>query len=300
MRVLIGVDGSDGAFAATAFAGRLLNALFDEVIFYYAPPPLSAPGVTPDMLDLARKALADNVFRESAQRLPETLQPKVQHVIGTQKAQHGLIVAADDVRADMIVVGARGVGPIEQLLLGSVSRTVVHTSTLPVLVVRGAASLPMRVLLASDGAETSQRACQILSKFHWPPGTTGQVLTVLESLLAGEVPAWLQQQARDSETEAMARAWVHEHEEERHRTEAELRTLCQELPAIFHDQDPIVLEGHPSQQILQQVQADKTDLVVIGTQARGALSRFLLGSTSEKILTQAPCSVLISPPHEKP
>lgn len=300
MKILIGIDGSDGAFAATEFVGHLLNPAFDEVVFYYAPPQLSSRGVSADLLERARQSLADNVFRETVQRLPEPMRTKTRLVIGTQKPHHGLIVVADEERVDLIVVGARGVGPIERLMLGSVSRAVVHAANLPVLVVRGQVSPQIRVLLACDRTEASEYAAKMLGKFHWPQNASGRVITVVESLLVGEVPEWLQQQARDSETEAMAKAWVLEHEEERKRTEQELRSYCDQLPPIFHGKDPIVVEGHPSQEILKTAQAENVDLVVTGARGLGTFSRMILGSTSEKILTQAPCSVLIARQHEKP
>jgi nucleotide-binding universal stress UspA family protein len=51
----------------------------------------------------------------------------------------GLLIAADDRRADPIAIGTRGVGPLRATSTGSTARQIVHHSTIPVLVVRGAA-----------------------------------------------------------------------------------------------------------------------------------------------------------------
>jgi len=37
---------------------------------------------------------------------------------------------------DLIVIGARGRGTIKQMLLGSVSNTIVHSSKIPVLLIK--------------------------------------------------------------------------------------------------------------------------------------------------------------------
>jgi len=46
-----------------------------------------------------------------------------------------ILEVADDCDAQLIVVGARGLSPIQSLLLGSVSTALVHHSTRPILVV---------------------------------------------------------------------------------------------------------------------------------------------------------------------
>ena len=58
MKVLIGVDGSSGAFEATALAGQLLSPGKDQIAFYHAPaePPR---GTDAAIRDRAKKALAD-------------------------------------------------------------------------------------------------------------------------------------------------------------------------------------------------------------------------------------------------
>ena len=61
-------------------------------------------------------------------------------------------------------------------------------------------------------------------------------------------------------------------------------------PWTFH---PLILQGLAGAEILNAAQKTQTDLVVVGPRGLSGLQRFLLGSVSEWILTDAPCSVLV-------
>lgn len=306
MKLLIGVDGSNGSFEAAALATKWINPAQDQVAFYYSPvdiPFKASQASATELHERARQALAEAVFAEARKRLPEALRDKVHTIVGTQKPAHGLTAAAEDWRADVIVVGARGLGPIQSMFLGSVSRQVVQTASVPVLVVRPDA-IPndpaVRLLLAYFHPVGAQRQAETLRKFTWPAGATGRVIRVVESLLAGPLPPWLEQQARSADAEAMAQLWVEEHAEEIRTHREALTAFLPQLPEPFRGQAPIVVEGHPAEQILKTIETEKTDLVIIGKTAGGAIKRMLVGSTSAQILNHAPCSVLVVPMHEAP
>ncbi|MBX3412764.1 MAG: universal stress protein [Pirellulales bacterium] len=305
MKVLIGVDGSDHSFAAVRQAGRLLAAGKDEVAFYYSPPEIrvKAKGSSPTAAAKhARDLLSSSVFEQSRKHLPEPLRASVHEIVGTQHPRHGLMVAAEEWRADLIVVGARGVGTMQKLLLGSVSDSVVQTSHVPVLVVRGnaVAADGERVLLGVDGSAASREAGAFLKNFTWTPGSAGRLVYVMESMFAGELPTWLAEKARDAEVEKMAQAWIAEHDAERAQRRQELIAFSSELPELFHHQEPIVAEGTPAEHVLKAADETKANLIVLGARGLGVWKRLLVGSTSHKVLLHAQASVLIVRQREQP
>ena len=307
MKVLVGIDGSPGSLEAVRLTGRLVSPQHDKVCFYYAPPVFQVVqrgGLDASITTRARQALATAVFDDACNALPAPLSETVERIVGTQDPRHGLILAGEVQEADLIVVGARGLGPLQRLLLGSVSSSIVHAARCPVLVVRAQAERlarePLRVLLATAEDNVSRRAADLLPQFTWPAGTEGRVITVIESMFAGEIPKWLEEKARSADAEAMAQAWVREHDVERQAHRNELAALIQQLPAPFHGHEPIVAEGHTAEQILKAIAAESIDLVVLGARGLGAISRVLVGSTSAKVLSHAPCSVLIVRQPERP
>ena len=307
MKVIVGVDGSPGSVQAAVLAGCLLSPDQDELLLYNSPASVYTRGAQrPDAetLDRARRAIADAVFDRVLDSLDPAWKDRVERICGEKKPAHGLLVAADERHAEMIVVGARGIGPLESVLVGSVSRAVAQHAPIPVLVVRSSETTnpdSLRLLMACDGSDASRLAGNVLNQLHWPEATVGRVVTVLESRIVGEVPAWLEEQARESDTDLMAKAWAEEHDEQRRTRRDGLRQFCRDnLPAFFQQDQPIVRDGHPAEQILKVIAEENVDIAVCGARTHSLWQQLLMGSTSQHLLSHAPCSVLVVRQHEKP
>jgi len=59
------------------------------------------------------------------------------------------------------------------------------------------------------------------------------------------------------------------------------------------DAETIVLEGHPSNEIIDFAQKNGIDVIVMGTLGKSGLDRFLLGSVAEKVTRNSPVPVLV-------
>jgi len=51
--------------------------------------------------------------------------------------------------------------------------------------------------------------------------------------------------------------------------------------------------GAPYEEIVDEAETRQADLIVVGTQGRSAMGKFLMGSTAERVCRHAPCSVLV-------
>lgn len=54
-----------------------------------------------------------------------------------------------------------------------------------------------------------------------------------------------------------------------------------------------LIEGDPAESIIEVARTRKSDVVVMGSRGLGRLAGILLGSTSQKVVSLAPCPVLI-------
>ena len=53
------------------------------------------------------------------------------------------------------------------------------------------------------------------------------------------------------------------------------------------------LEGEPAAEIVRYAHDEGVDLIVMGTHGRSGVERLLMGSVAEKVMREAPCSVLV-------
>lgn len=297
MKILIAVDGSPSSLEAVSFVGSLVDPAADAVAIYFSPLELEKkiPGGQRAVIEGATAA----IFEEVRRLLPPGLSGKVETITSSKPAAVGILESAEGWHADLVVVGARGVGAVERLFLGSVSRAVLHGSHLPVLVVRTPppAGRKLNVLVCHHRASGPAVAAAI-GRLHWPTATRGRVIGVAESLLAGPLPTWLEKRVRDPDTAAVAKAWEQEHDAEVRSLAGTLAGFQRSLPAAFQGEQPIVVEGNPGEKIVATAKAEGDDLVVIGRTPTDPLTRWLLGSTSEAVLMHAHASVLLVPVHK--
>jgi nucleotide-binding universal stress UspA family protein len=135
-RIVVGVDGSDGAKAALHWAmdeAARAGATVEVVGAWDYPVLLTLPMApmlpTPEEMIQATEDQLNNAIAEIGD--PGGV-PIELHVARGHAAEALLVRAAG---ADLIVVGRRGLGGFSSLLLGSVSQQVLQHATCPVVVV---------------------------------------------------------------------------------------------------------------------------------------------------------------------
>lgn len=141
----------------------------------------------------------------------------------------------------------------------------------------------MKLLLAIDGSPYSNAAVLEVCRRPWPNGTEVRIITVdapwTEELSRGRSSIMFDEINKQLRTEAWRRL-----------NEASA-AIKSNAPGLFVT--TVVRDGHPKDEILDEAEDWKADLIVVGSHGYGAIKRLFLGSVSLAVATNAACSVEI-------
>jgi nucleotide-binding universal stress UspA family protein len=134
-----------------------------------------------------------------------------------------------------------------------------------------------KILVAVDGSDHSLKAAKLAGDLARLSSGTLRVVTVYE-----EVPSYLGE-PNLSQMIAMRSKKAEEVVDKAIKQIGEIPGAC----------ETEILSGDPAESILQVVDAFDIDLIIMGTRGQGSIKSLLLGSQSHKVLSAAPCPVLV-------
>jgi nucleotide-binding universal stress UspA family protein len=282
-RIIVGFDGSEGGEDAIAL-GRLLGDRTgsDLVIAGVLPDPV-ARSFGEVELSNARRAIAQDVtdrVRRAAAEAGATAE-----TVSSGSPAHGLHDLADDMRADLVVLGSskatsgrvRAGRTALQLLSGSPAAVAIapvgYRYDNPALRVIG---------VAIDGSEQSLAALR--AAVDLADGATLRLMSV--AVATNPVGPFWGYGSWGYGLQDLAEAAM---DNARHHLEEAVADVPPELRP-----STIVLDGHVPTEL--RAEAEKgVDLLCLGSRGFGPLRRVLLGSVSAAVVKDASCPVLVVP-----
>jgi len=135
--IMVAVDGSEYSLRALNHA-EALAVKFGAVLWlvHIFPHTSDLLGYEDFEKLFARRKSAGQVILDAARRQLGKVSVKVCEELEEGPDAESIISIAAKRQADLIVMGTRGLGAIKGLMLGSVSRKVIHTADCAVMVVR--------------------------------------------------------------------------------------------------------------------------------------------------------------------
>jgi nucleotide-binding universal stress UspA family protein len=186
-------------------------------------------------------------------------------------------------KADLILMGSRGLSDIKGFLLGSISRRVASMAPCSVLVVKDRLSAFSRVTLAVDDSKPSHVAGRFLRSHMLSESATVTILSSAESPVSDLAARYLSA----SQVAALMQPVIE-------RTTRLVNSYRDDFIKDGRTATTVVKMDHVIDTIIKHVEADHTDLLVVGSRPLTKSERLHLGSVSESLLRHAPCSVLIA------
>ncbi|MEO5820089.1 MAG: universal stress protein [Vicinamibacteraceae bacterium] len=210
-------------------------------------------------------------------------------VVQTGDPSRVIVDQAVVLAADLIVMGTHGRSGFERLLSGSIAGKVLRRAPCPVLTVPPhapavpAGGTPFRRLLcAVDFSDASEQALGFALELGAGTGGAVTVVTVLEWLAEEPVLAHPDFAVAPYRTHLAADAAA--------RLRALVASATGPEPCAI---DQVVALGRPYREILRMAAEKSSDLIVVGAHGRGAVGRALFGSTTQQIVRDAECPVLV-------
>jgi nucleotide-binding universal stress UspA family protein len=283
MKTLLAVDGSDNSYEAVHALKYFARAEQLTLVHALDVPRPAFPILLSKMAEDHYKSLEQSM-REDGERLLDRVQsllplhagPTTKHLrIGSPGEV--IVSMAEEQKADLIVMGARGLGPIKERLLGSVSHRILTLAPCATLIVNGPVKAMKQILLPLEGPSDTEAAIRFLQLKPFHDAIEVSLLTVLPST---------QPPGPADAAAATAAAEILEEQTEY------IEGVAERLRAIGYQAHGVAVLGTPSAVILQEATTLRSDLILMGTRGRQGITRFVLGSVSHAVLHQTPCPVL--------
>ncbi|MFI7576997.1 universal stress protein [Micromonospora sp. NPDC049497] len=279
--VVVGLDGSPSSLVAAEHAARAAvqrSAPLHLVHGYLHPLGYGVPLNPYDVGIPAPSESAQEMLTRTATELAGSwpgLEVEVRQVAGGP----GATLVEESRRADLVVVGSRGLGGFAGLLLGSVGTQVSAHAHCPVLVVRPTEEpVPVDgpVLVGVDGSESADLAVGYAADEATRRAATLVLAHVRDPDASAPEGGPKAGAGGDALLDAAAAA---------------LRAARPDLVV-----EERVLRSARPEQALVEASGDAA-LVVVGSRGRGGFTGLLLGSVSQALVQHARCPVLVARPH---
>jgi nucleotide-binding universal stress UspA family protein len=193
---------------------------------------------------------------------------------------------AEQMPADLLVMGTHGRSGFEALFLGSVTEKVLRSTHVPVLTVPPAVdhveSIIFKTILCPiEFSDASTRALEYALTLAEETGARLILLHVVEVLVdAAEL-----HEANDFSVPQYQRYLEED-------ARARLRSAIPDEARVWCTPEERVLSGKAYRVILDVAERERVEAIVMGVHGRGALSRRLFGSTTHHVIREARCPVL--------
>jgi len=285
MKILLTVDGSDHSYEAVRslkYLSRAEALHIVHVLDTHSPAyPMMMPEAAQELYETVERNMRDDGVRlldRIVSLLPLDVGPVTKHLIVGSPAEQ-IVALAEQLKVGLILLGTRGLGPIKERLIGSVSHRVLTFGPGTKLILPGPLKRLHDILLPLQGTYDADHALAFLQQKPFRDSPTITLFTVLPHTR----PPWPVDAvlAEQMETHALRKA-----------NDFLGETAAKLTPGGYQTRIATTL-GTPVEGILQQAKVLNPDLILAGSRGRRGLTRMVLGSVSHALLHQGTYPLMI-------
>lgn len=281
MRYIVGYTpdsrGEDALALAVALA-RNPGAQLEVVHVLDGPTPGDAGSKPEANVQQIRGGRADGWLDEALESVPKDI-PVAKQVRYAQSFAEGLIAAADDIGANLIVVGAARNGLLGFFTVGSVAGALLHASAVP-------------LALAPSGYNAPESITRITCAIGTRPGAEALFDVAVDAASRRQVPlrliSLLALDAHDDDEGRRAAEQAEAHAGEvlaqaGEQSEGELQLTS------------AVARGKSIEDAIEDLKWDNSEIVLIGSSRLAQRRQLFLGTTADKMLRALPVPMVVVP-----
>lgn len=285
MKLLLAVDGSDNSYEAVRSLKYLARAEALHLLHVLDVPrpayPFMMPEVAQEMYQTVERNMRDDGARlldRIVSLLPLDTGPVTKHLVVGPPADQ-IVALAEQLNADLIILGSRGLGPIKERLVGSVSHRALTFGPGAKLILPGPLKRLHHILLPLQGSYDAEHALSFLQQklFREPPTVT------LFTALPHTRPPWPVDavSAEHMETHSLSTG------------KNFLGEVAAKLRQYGYQTRVSATLGTPVEGILEEAKASSADLILVGSRGHQGITRMVLGSVSHALLHQGTYPLMI-------
>jgi nucleotide-binding universal stress UspA family protein len=284
-KILWATDFSDEAREAFTYADIFAKTFGAEILGLHV-----LPGFSPEHYQSAIVVINElkkrtehmmNVAVEKFESFQKAKGVTFEYFIKDGNAAKVIVETAEDQKADLIVIGRKGLSAIERLFIGNVANQVLRHSSIPILITKKKSGKPRfkKILVPTDFSEQEELERDYAWKLAKGFDADITLLHILE-LHDYEFPPRVLDEMLDSVLKKL---------KQRRRREKEDIKVTEDVTRAIDAPVGIV----------DYADMHKMDLLVISTCGQSKLERFFLGSTTEKVISYSHTPIFVIPPSQR-
>lgn len=286
-KVVCAFDFSETAEVALEQAMRFARRHEAQLVLAHIVEPIPL-GPYPILMPAHDELAIVEIARERMAAVVDSLSDEaiaVEWIVREGQPGSSLVALVEEVGADLMVIGTRGLSGLKHLALGSTAEYVVRRCPCPVLTVHpedrllrdAIESVVLPTDLSSSALQAAEYFMSLFGSWERP-----QVYLVY----ADQTPPYLEPFRQEMLKESRQPDVI------RQELERQLTPVADRLRAADFPVEIAILEGDPVTVTADLVKECNADLVLMSTHGRSALVNTLLGRTAQRVVQHVSCPVL--------